>query len=220
MLQKNTLPTGRGPAMSSFCTILEEAQPSRSSGEEWMYVTSTPDQCLPGKFNILSLYLDYSVFSQMLNHRLMLCIILCLFALNSNTFVHTFNTPSIKVCDVQKCCFAIIPIVLPLGRRRPQTSRFKMRIQEVWNMQSDSQRLEQQPQQGLREREQEQEQHEHEEDGQRERQEMQLCERGKGEGSAARTSADISGHAQVGVTFAGRASDANQHRVLSPTHRM
>lgn len=54
-----------------------------------------------------------------------------------------------------------------------------MHIQEVWNMQSDFQTLEQQPQQWLREWEQKQ--HEHQDDRQRERQETQLCECENGE---------------------------------------
>lgn len=60
---------------------------------------STPDQRLPREFNILSRYLVHAAFRQMLNNRLMLGIILFLFALNSNTCVH--NILSIKVCNAQ-----------------------------------------------------------------------------------------------------------------------
>lgn len=63
---------------------------------------STPDQPLPREFNILSLYPVYAGFRQMLNIRLMLCIILCLFALNSNRLVHNIQLKSV-MCNILLC---------------------------------------------------------------------------------------------------------------------
>lgn len=92
--KKNNLTTGHGPATCTCFPILEESphvssfdveetlsaveaspsslsppQPTRSSSEERISVMSTPDRRSPREFNILSLYLVYAGFRQMLNKR-------------------------------------------------------------------------------------------------------------------------------------------------------
>lgn len=124
--KKNNLTTGHSPATCTYFPILEEApNVSGFDVEETPETLSAfeeiPLVCVSTTTNskqqqrvdvwwalqtsvylvssIFCLYLVHAGFRQMFNNRLMLGIILCLFALKSNTCV--CNILWIKVCDAQ-----------------------------------------------------------------------------------------------------------------------